>query len=173
MSFCQDPGAPELSSTAVALAECAFIRMSGLMILMINPDIEAIELPEFSRKYVKQQRKGERTFSASGPKADLVLKHLIAGGFSADQIAEACECSVSRVRECMWALDAANIDYPRLARSAAAKPAADPADDKHQRGAPRTQSTEASDAEVVEAEVVAEPEKPKRTRKPRAAKAEA
>ena len=122
---------------------------------MTNTDIQAIELPDIPRKYVKVQRHGERTFSASGPKADLAMRYLLAGGRTADQIAEAVECSVSRVREVMWCLDSAGIDYPHLAR------------------APRNQTTAAPEPEVVEPEVVAVVEKPKRTRKPRAAKAEA
>jgi hypothetical protein len=117
-----------------------------------HPDITDIELPEIPRKYVKQQRKGERTFSASGPKADIVMRHLIAGGFTAAQIAEAAECSLSRVRECQWALDAAGIEYPALAR-APRKPKAT--------ATPDPEKFAAIEAEIVE-------QKTKRIRKPAA-----
>lgn len=78
-------------------------------------DFADIEVPEFPRKYVKRQGPAStkqspsgRTFSASGPKADLIAKMIFADmGLTRSQMATIAKCSPSRVSEVIWALEAA------------------------------------------------------------------
>lgn len=93
-------------------------------------ELAEIELPEFSRTYVKPQPKYKdgaikdangnaltgREFSASGPKADRVVKYVMHGGYTRQEIASFVGCSVSRVGEVLWAMDAAGVKYPELVR---------------------------------------------------------
>jgi hypothetical protein len=77
-------------------------------------DFTDIEVPEFPRKYVKRQGPGStkggkvagRTFSASGPKADLIARIIFADmQLTRAQIATIAGCSPSRVSEVIWAMD--------------------------------------------------------------------
>lgn len=78
-------------------------------------DFADIEVPEFPRKYVKKQGPQSmkqnprgRTFSASGPKADLIAKMIFADmGLTRSQMATIAKCSPSRVSEVVWALETA------------------------------------------------------------------
>jgi len=78
-------------------------------------DFADIEVPEFARKYVKRQGPAStkqnprgRTFSASGPKADLIAKMIFADmGLTRSQMATIAKCSPSRVSEVIWAMEAA------------------------------------------------------------------
>lgn len=78
-------------------------------------DFADIEVPEFDRKYTKQQgpasmRKSTagRTFSASGPKADLIARMIFADmKLTRMQIASIAKCSPSRVSEVIWAMEVA------------------------------------------------------------------
>lgn len=78
-------------------------------------DFAAIEVPDFPRKYTKRQgpastkqNPGGRTFSASGPKADLIAKMIFADmGLTRSQMAAIAKCSPSRVSEVIWAMEAA------------------------------------------------------------------
>lgn len=97
---------------------------------LTDEELADIELPEFSRTYVKPQPKYKdgaikdangnaltgREFSASGPKADKVVKYVMHGGFTRQEIANFVGCSVSRVGEVLWAMDAAGVKYPELTR---------------------------------------------------------
>jgi hypothetical protein len=78
-------------------------------------DFADIEVPEFPRKYTKRQgpastkqNQSGRTFSASGPKADLIAKMIFADmGLTRSQMATIAKCSPSRVSEVIWAMEAA------------------------------------------------------------------
>ena len=97
---------------------------------LTDEELAEIELPEFSRTYVKPQPKYKdgavkdangnaltgREFSASGPKADKVVKYVMHGGYTRQEIATFVGCSVSRVGEVLWAMDAAGVKYPELTR---------------------------------------------------------
>lgn len=97
---------------------------------LTDEELEAIELPNFKRTYVKAQPKYQRgdvvdkdgnavtgrEFSASGPKADKVAKYVMHGGFTRQEIATFVGCSVSRVGEVLWAMDADGVEYPELLR---------------------------------------------------------
>lgn len=94
-------------------------------------DFKDVEVPEFERKYyrvqggasTKKSQKG-RLFTASGPKADLIVKIILAdAGLTRKQIATVVHCSPSRVSEVIWALEAAvknkQIEsFPAVPRSA-------------------------------------------------------
>ena len=90
-------------------------------------DFADIEVPEFARKYTKRQGPAStksnprgRTFSASGPKADLIARMIFADmGLTRSQIAAIAKCSPSRVSEVIWAMEAALktgqlADFPRV-----------------------------------------------------------
>jgi hypothetical protein len=73
-----------------------------------------IEVPEFPRKYVKRQgpastkggKQTGRTFSASGPKANLIAQMIFADmHLTRTQMASIAKCSPSRVSEVIWALE--------------------------------------------------------------------
>lgn len=76
-------------------------------------DFDGVKIPEFERKYVRKQGpasmkdgKPGRTFSAGGPKADLVARIIFADrGYTRAQIATIAGCSPSRVTEIIWALE--------------------------------------------------------------------
>jgi hypothetical protein len=78
-------------------------------------DFADVEVPEFDRKYTKRQGPASmkanprgRTFSASGPKADLIAKMIFADmGLTRSQMASIAGCSPSRVSEVIWAMEAA------------------------------------------------------------------
>lgn len=78
-------------------------------------DFTDIEIPEFERKYVRLQGPASikksaagRTFSAGGPKADMIAKIIFAErGYTRQQIATIVGCSPSRVTEVIWALEEA------------------------------------------------------------------
>lgn len=93
---------------------------------LTDKQLAAIKVPEFERKFVKEQPKGPRTFTASGPKADLAVKYLLHGGYTRDQIATFVECSNSRVGEVIWAMAAAGLT-PTVARKVAAEKPEKPA----------------------------------------------
>lgn len=74
------------------------------------------DIPEFDRKFQKRQGpkstekdpKG-RTFSASGPSADIVVRIILADqGLTRKQIAIMAGCSASRVSEVLWTMEAAH-----------------------------------------------------------------
>ena len=92
-----------------------------------DEELAAIDIPEFPRQFVKVQPKGERKFTASGAKADAILRYVLHGGYSRDQIAFFTGASPSRVGECVWAMEAADVAFPALARKTASKPAPAPA----------------------------------------------
>jgi hypothetical protein len=115
-----------------------------------DDELASIELPQFDRKYVKEQPKYKsaepvtdkegnvikgREFNAGGPKADLVVKYVMHGGYTRSEIATFVGCSVSRVGEVLWAMDAANVEHPELLRrretpKAEATPAEEPTTDE-------------------------------------------
>jgi hypothetical protein len=76
-------------------------------------DFGDIEVPEFPRKYTKRQGPASmkkstagRTFSASGPKADLIARMIFADmQLTRTQMATIAKCSPSRVSEVIWALE--------------------------------------------------------------------
>ena len=78
-------------------------------------DFADVEVPEFDRKYTKRQGPAStktnpkgRTFSASGPKADLIARMIFADmGLTRTQMATIAKCSPSRVSEVIWAMEAA------------------------------------------------------------------
>ena len=124
-----------------------------------------IELPEYETTYVKPQPKyttGEgvtdkdgnkqtgRVFSASGPKAQLVAKYLVHGGYTRQEIADFVGCSVSRVGEVIWALDASNVEYPEILRR---RPAAKPEPKEAASDVPESTPTESTEDETTEDEV--------------------
>lgn len=87
-------------------------------------DLDQVEVPAFSAKFVRVQgpASGEgRLFAVTGPKADIVRRLAIRGGFTRKQIAELAQCSVSRVAEVLWGLDHDGIAYD-VARKAAPAP---------------------------------------------------
>ena len=88
---------------------------------LTDEQMAAITIPEFDRMFVKVQPAGERKFSASGAKADAIIRYLLTGGYSRDQIAFFTGASPSRVGEVMWAMDAAGVTYAPLARKTRAK----------------------------------------------------
>jgi len=84
--------------------------------LVSLPDVsefEDVEVPEFNRKYTKRQGAASvkknpkgRTFSASGPKADLIAKMIFSDyQLTRRQMADIANCSPSRVSEVIWALE--------------------------------------------------------------------
>lgn len=80
-------------------------------------------LPEYARKFRRIQgeasiRKSEdgRLFNIGGPKGDAVAAYLIAGGYTRQEIADYVGCSVSRVAEVAWGLDAAGVEYNVIKR---------------------------------------------------------
>lgn len=85
-------------------------------------NVQDIVIPTFERTFVKVQPKGERKFTASGPKADVIIRHLLAGTFTTDEIVTASGASASRVSECRWALEAAGIEYTVVKKSAKKAP---------------------------------------------------
>jgi hypothetical protein len=87
-------------------------------------DVTNVTIPDFPRKFTRLQPKGPREFNVNGPKADAVIRHLLAGGFTTDEIVTATGASASRVSECRWGLEAAGIAYPPVARKSTAKAAA-------------------------------------------------
>lgn len=95
---------------------------------LTDKELAAIVVPEFERKFEKQQPKGPRTFTAKGPKADLAVKYLLHGGFTRDQIAVFVGCSNSRVGEVIWAMEAAGLKPTTVSRGAAARSAAEKAE---------------------------------------------
>lgn len=107
-----------------------------------DEELAAVELPDFERKYIKAQplytsaegvknKDGERLvgreFNAGGPKATMVAKYIMHGGFTRKEIADFCNCSVSRVGEVLWAMDAGKVEHPEiLRRREPAKPESKP-----------------------------------------------
>lgn len=97
---------------------------------LTKEQLDGIEIPDFERKYVKEQPKFKndavkdkngnvikgREFTASGAKADFVVKYLMHGGFTRQEIATFVGCSVSRVGEVIWAMNAAGVEYPEPVR---------------------------------------------------------
>ena len=92
-----------------------------------DDELAAISVPEFERKFTKTQPAGERVFSAGGAKADAIVRYVLHGGFSREQIAYFVGASPSRVGEVVWCLDAAGVEHPPLARKTASKAADEPA----------------------------------------------
>lgn len=76
-------------------------------------DFADVEVPEFPRKYTKRQGPASmkkstagRTFSASGPKADLIARMIFADmQLTRTQMATIAKCSPSRVSEVIWAME--------------------------------------------------------------------
>lgn len=91
-----------------------------------DAELDAIAVPEFPRQFVKVQPAGERKFTASGAKADMIVRYLLHGDYTVDQIAYFCNASPSRVGECRWAMDAAGVSYPAPARKTRSKVEAEP-----------------------------------------------
>lgn len=81
-----------------------------------------VEVPEYKTSYTRKQAKGDRVFSAKGPKADAVARVIFSGQeFSRQQIADIVGCSSSRVTEVYWAIESTHADgvsweLPTLAR---------------------------------------------------------
>jgi hypothetical protein len=91
-------------------------------------------VPEgLSMKFVKEQGPAStsdgapgRTFSVSGPKADIVRALVFADlGLTRRQISTLAKCSVSRVSEVVWGLEHDHIEFPAIPLREE-KPAADP-----------------------------------------------
>lgn len=78
-------------------------------------EFKDVVIPEFDRSFTRvqgpastQKNKKGRTFSAGGPKADLVVQIILSDlGLTRRQIAKIAECSPSRVSEVIWAMEAA------------------------------------------------------------------
>lgn len=93
-------------------------------IIAMPADLDQVVVPPFSGKYVRVQgpASGEgRTFAVTGPKADVIRRLAIRGGFTRKQIADLAGASVSRVAEVLWGLDHDGIAYS-VARKAAPAP---------------------------------------------------
>jgi hypothetical protein len=82
------------------------------------------DLPQYSRTFHRVQgaasleRDAERgrKFTIGGAKGDAVAAYLIAGGYTRSEIAEYVGCSVSRVGEVAWGLEAAGIKFDVVKR---------------------------------------------------------
>lgn len=72
---------------------------------------ESIIIPDFPRKYTKVQPAGPRVFQASGPKADMIIRMILAGTYTVKDMCAISGASASRVSECKWALEAAGIAF--------------------------------------------------------------
>ena len=83
---------------------------------LTDKQLAAVNVPEFERQFVKAQPKGDRKFTASGAKADAIVRYVLHGGFSREQIAFFTGASVSRVGEVVWVMDAAGVEHPPMTR---------------------------------------------------------
>jgi hypothetical protein len=77
-----------------------------------------VETPDFARSFMKVQtfknrKAGDgsaRKFTASGPGAEIVIKMVLAGGWTRREMADTAGVSVSRVAEVVWTMEAAGLD---------------------------------------------------------------
>jgi redox-regulated HSP33 family molecular chaperone len=83
-------------------------------LIALEPSLAAVVVPAHSDSFVKVQPAAEsgRKFIVSGAKADAVRLLIFAeSGLTRKQIAALCDCSVSRVGEVLWGLDADGVEY--------------------------------------------------------------
>lgn len=74
-------------------------------------DIVDVEVPAYTEVYVRMQAAGPRKFNVRGPKADIIRRAALVGGYTRKQMAELAGASVSRVAEVLWGLDHDGITY--------------------------------------------------------------
>ena len=91
---------------AVARANAAAVESTSIVSPITG---NAVIVPVFERTTVRVQNAGPRKFTAGGAKGDAIVAAIVEGKATRAQIAKAVGCSVSRVGEVVWVMEAAGV----------------------------------------------------------------